>query len=140
MKQNITVLSGPQGIGKTRHSATLARLLDASAIVDDWNGRDELSPGALAITSGDFVLPAGAVAFQVEDEAGIEALILALQPSVLASGRCVENTHLDGSDQLVNKPRRWPVTCSIGQVGECFEVGGQAQGVELPSHGGNQCA
>lgn len=76
------ILCGPPGIGKTRHAETLAELLGCRNIVDDWNGRDDLPAGTLAITHGEFFgLPAGAVAFRVEDADGLDALVRAFRPS-----------------------------------------------------------
>lgn len=47
----IIVIHGPQGCGKTRHAAALAAHFGAARIVDDWNGRDALQPGDLALTN-----------------------------------------------------------------------------------------
>lgn len=68
------ILSGPQEVGKTRHSAEIAKALNCHHIVDDWNGTDALRDGTLAITNSDYEMPEGAVAFHVEDTAGMELL------------------------------------------------------------------
>lgn len=48
---NAVVIHGPQGCGKTRHAAALAAHFGDARVVDDWNGRDRLGPGDLALTS-----------------------------------------------------------------------------------------
>ena len=45
------IVSGPQGCGKTTVSASLARRLGCTEIVDDWDGRSRLPVNSLALTS-----------------------------------------------------------------------------------------
>lgn len=73
------VLCGPQGIGKSRMSEIMAHAIGCNHIIDDWNGKDELRSGSLALTSTEYVLPKGVVAFHVEDASGLAALITLLQ-------------------------------------------------------------
>lgn len=47
------LIHGPQGCGKTRNAAALAAHFGCSHIVDDWNGRDQVAPGALVLTNVD---------------------------------------------------------------------------------------
>jgi hypothetical protein len=79
--QKIYILSGPQGIGKTRHAAELASLLHCGNIVDEWDGREKLPQGTLAITNGEPVTLPGAVSLQVENSSGMNALLRKLQSS-----------------------------------------------------------
>lgn len=72
------VLCGPQAIGKTRNSADFAALLGCDRIVDDWDGVEDLLGGTLAITNAEYTMPAGAVAFHVEDEKGLTSLLATL--------------------------------------------------------------
>lgn len=51
MSPDFFVLSGPQGSGKSRHAAEIARLLGATSIVDEWDGVSPVPAGALALTS-----------------------------------------------------------------------------------------
>lgn len=48
---NTIVIHGPQGCGKTRSAEALAKHFGCSHIVDDWNGRDKVAPGALVLTN-----------------------------------------------------------------------------------------
>ena len=41
----------PQGAGKTRHATALAERFGCTSIVDEWDGRSDLPPGALALTN-----------------------------------------------------------------------------------------
>lgn len=72
------IIHGPQGIGKTKYAEALFSMLRCVFLVDDWNGKDELRPGSLAITNGKYVMPEAAVAFHVEDAAGLNSLIQTL--------------------------------------------------------------
>lgn len=69
------VLCGPQAVGKTRRAESIASALKCQFIQDDWNGRDPLRAGTLAITNTEYTMPEGGVAFHIEDEAGLEALL-----------------------------------------------------------------
>jgi hypothetical protein len=80
--QTTLILCGPQGIGKTRHASMLASLFGCGNIVDEWDGRDALPPGTLAITNADYVMQSGSIAIQVADLNGMNALIKGLQSSV----------------------------------------------------------
>ena len=75
------ILCGPQAVGKTRHAEALAVALSCQFIQDDWNGIDPLRPATLAITNAEYTMPEGGVAFHIEDEAGLEALISLLEPT-----------------------------------------------------------
>lgn len=77
--EKIFILCGPQGIGKTAHAPEISFRLGCTNGVDDWNGIDPLPLGTLAITNAEYTMPHGAVAFHVEDEAGLDALIHALR-------------------------------------------------------------
>lgn len=69
------ILSGPAAIGKSTYAKKLAALMGIDSIIDDWNGSDTLPDFTLAITNADFIMPKGAVAFQVEDAGGLDALV-----------------------------------------------------------------
>lgn len=60
--------------------------------------------------------------------------------SVPPAAGSLEHPNLNGSNQLVNHSRRWPVTCFICEMSESPQVGDQAEGVKLPSHGGDESA
>lgn len=45
------IVYGPQACGKTRNSEALKRHFGCDRIVDDWNGRDALRDGDLALTN-----------------------------------------------------------------------------------------
>jgi hypothetical protein len=79
--QAIYILSGPQGIGKTRYAAELASLLQCRNIVDEWDGREELPQRTLAITSCEHTPPSGAVSLYIEDSRGLNALLRKLRSS-----------------------------------------------------------
>lgn len=44
------VIAGTQGCGKTTHAETLRQLFGCTHIVEEWDGRSPLEPGALALT------------------------------------------------------------------------------------------
>lgn len=48
------ILCGPQAVGKTRRAESIANALGCERIVVDWNGRDQLRDGTLAITNAEF--------------------------------------------------------------------------------------
>lgn len=59
-----TIIHGPQACGKTSAAGTFARRFGCSHLADDWNGRDPLPDGALALTNqspAHFTAPRGAV-------------------------------------------------------------------------------
>lgn len=72
------ILCGPQAVGKTRRAESIASALKCQFIQDDWNGRDPLRAGTLAITNAEYTMPEGGVAFHIEDEAGLKNLLLML--------------------------------------------------------------
>lgn len=47
------LIHGPKACGKTRNAQALAAHFGCSRIVDDWNGRDRVAPGALVLTNVD---------------------------------------------------------------------------------------
>jgi predicted kinase len=54
------ILHGCQGAGKSKVAASLARRLGCTSVLDEWDGRQQLPRGALAITNlslGDFRVP-----------------------------------------------------------------------------------
>jgi hypothetical protein len=77
--QTTVILCGPEGIGKSRHASVLASLLRCGNIVDEWDGRNALQPGTLAITNADYVMQSGSIAIQVADSNGMKALVKGLQ-------------------------------------------------------------
>ena len=46
----ITIIYGPQGCGKTRYAKAFMRYFNATRLVDDWDGRQPLQDGDLALT------------------------------------------------------------------------------------------
>lgn len=46
------IVHGPRGCGKTRYKRQIADALGCAAIVDDWEVRQPIVPGALHITNG----------------------------------------------------------------------------------------
>lgn len=48
-----------------------------------------------------------------------------------------DDARLDGAPKGIDKPRRWPVSCSFCHIGEQLEIGQQSDGVELPRNGGD---
>lgn len=44
------IVHGPMASGKTRHAEQLRRLFGCKRVVDNWNGRDQLRAGDLALT------------------------------------------------------------------------------------------
>ena len=48
---NTVIVTGPQGCGKTRHAAQLAKALGCEGFVDDWWPGQPLQPGFLHLTS-----------------------------------------------------------------------------------------
>jgi hypothetical protein len=73
------ILSGPQGIGKTRHKARLAAALKVSTVVEDCTTAPPSDADQLVITNTAISAPPGSVMFDVEDEAGLAALISLLE-------------------------------------------------------------
>lgn len=69
------ILCAPQAVGKTRNAEALFSALRCVFLIDDWNGADPLRPGTLAITNAEYTMPKGGVAFHVEDECGLDALV-----------------------------------------------------------------
>ncbi len=52
MKQPpVVIVSAPQGAGKSLAAEALVARFGCTSIVDEWDGRGELPPGALALTS-----------------------------------------------------------------------------------------
>lgn len=45
------VIIAPAGAGKTRNQAALKKMFGCTSIVDEWDGRSPLPPGALALTN-----------------------------------------------------------------------------------------
>lgn len=45
------VIIAPAGAGKTRNQAALKKIFGCTSIVDEWDGRSPLPPGALALTN-----------------------------------------------------------------------------------------
>ncbi|USN14155.1 P-loop containing nucleoside triphosphate hydrolase [Brevundimonas phage vB_BpoS-Papperlapapp] len=45
------IVYGEPGVGKTTNAERLRLKFDCTSIVDDWNGRDPLAAGALALTT-----------------------------------------------------------------------------------------
>lgn len=45
------VVVAPEGAGKTKNASRIATALGCSRIVDDWNGKQPLQPGELALTN-----------------------------------------------------------------------------------------
>jgi len=81
LQAGIFILCGPQGIGKTQRAQELAKLLSCDYLVDCWDGVDPLRSGTLAVTNAIYNMPEGAVAFRVEDAAGLDSLIRLLSTS-----------------------------------------------------------
>jgi hypothetical protein len=79
--QTIYILSGPQGIGKTRYAAELASLLQCRNIVDEWDGRRKLSEATLAITNAEHVTVPEATVLRVKDANSVKALLRKLRSS-----------------------------------------------------------
>lgn len=44
------VIVGPQGCGKSQAAAALLQRYGRTVLVDNWDGKSPLSPGALALT------------------------------------------------------------------------------------------
>lgn len=76
------ILSGPQAIGKTRNKDRLAAALKVSTVVDDCTTVPPTDADQLVITNTAISVPPGSVMFDVEDEAGLEALINLLERPV----------------------------------------------------------
>lgn len=75
------LLTGPQGIGKTRAAKRLAAALGLSHIVDDWNGSDDLPGNTLGINNDGLPRIDGwdeVVVIQVASREGLQAFIRAL--------------------------------------------------------------
>lgn len=47
----VVIISAPQGAGKNRNAEALAGRFGCSRIVDEWDGRQALQPGDLALTN-----------------------------------------------------------------------------------------
>ncbi|MDA8093395.1 MAG: hypothetical protein M0T84_05685 [Betaproteobacteria bacterium] len=78
----IVILSGPQGIGKTRATFRLADIFQCERVVDEWDGISAIRPGTLVITTANnYAIPRGGVGFRVADEAGIASLLHLLERS-----------------------------------------------------------
>jgi tRNA A37 N6-isopentenylltransferase MiaA len=54
---NTVIVSGPQGCGKTRHAAMLAKLYGCQSIVDDWYPGMRTVSGALHLTHEPLSVP-----------------------------------------------------------------------------------
>lgn len=50
LQDNTYILSGPQGSGKTRAAAALAKALGCRAVIDPWTHSSRLTAGALHVT------------------------------------------------------------------------------------------
>jgi len=75
------VLCGPQGIGKTKRAAELAAALGCTTVLDDWDGAGRLPDRVLAVTCDCVYFPvSGGVGFNIEDTAGLDALMALLVP------------------------------------------------------------
>jgi hypothetical protein len=90
--QHIYILTGFQGIGKTSQVDELSSLLGCHRIIDDWDGYEGIGCGTLAITEGEYLMPAGAVSFYVEDVAGLDALVKLIQPAASSARPAVLGT------------------------------------------------
>lgn len=77
----IYILTGFLNIGKESQIDELSSLLGCHRIIDDWDGQEDLADGTLAITDSEYLMPAGAVSFYVEDVAGLDALVKIVQPA-----------------------------------------------------------
>lgn len=45
------MIYAPQGAGKTRNAEALRVMFGCSHVVDDWDGRSPVAPGALVLSS-----------------------------------------------------------------------------------------
>lgn len=45
------IVIAPQAAGKTRHAAAIAKMFGCTSIVDEWDGKERLPHGALALTT-----------------------------------------------------------------------------------------
>ena len=78
---------GPQGIGKSRHSAKIAAALGVTRVIDDgYDWPDDLEAAFVANTlfisnAVEFPVEPGTVLFQVSNENDILALIKVLRPT-----------------------------------------------------------
>lgn len=74
------ILSGPQGIGKSRQAQRLALLLGCTSVIDPLEGDNPppIPAGALAVRTWDgasFIPPAGSVVIAATDEAALQNLM-----------------------------------------------------------------
>lgn len=86
------ILCGPQAVGKTRHAESIANAFGCERIADDWNGRDELRDGTLAITNAEYTMPKGGLGIHVEDAEGIDTLLAVLGRPVFLGARGTPET------------------------------------------------
>lgn len=77
-------LIGPQGIGKSKHSSSLAAALGVTIIFDDGHGcpKNIIREDTLLISNDPQCIDQDTLAFFVQDESDILELIKSLQPSI----------------------------------------------------------